>query len=783
MKHIKKKLFLFLTLLVFAISSTNLGIDTNYQTMFPFLNILSVHAEEMEEEGESDKTETTTFSIPIYHKHTGSSAGGGCYGAKKTRTETYEVECGGTMIYYPSTDTTGCANCGAGYHGDQSFRKCWHSETHTKTVTYYDINCGKTGNQTGTITVAKSTDQWTKELELSVTVENYGDIQLTEAPYIWNEIPITEPIYRVTENGIYTLELGADANTNTKDSIINIDIKNIDHTPPVMDSPIFSNTEWTKENIILTLVNVQDLQPDGTQGCGLSVTPYSYDMGVTYTGEDFVEIEQSGNHIIRLQDALGNEAEYSITVSNIDKKGPTFTVIDYNKEENLTENIITVEAIDYQPDDSIGCGLDQLPFSFDEGKTWEANNQWTVKKNGTYSVWVKDVLGNITVTEVIIDNIDTFGPKVDYGIDPSAWTNRSVKLRFYVTDVQPKGTPGIGLPAAFISWDGGKTWGNNTTGSYSENQNITVWCRDAYGNKTVCTAEISNIDCDNPWMEAWADTETLKKGESTLLHVKAGDYGCGLAERPFSFDGGVTWTDVPQWEVTEPGNYPIFVVDKVGNREYRYVEIKETVFQIPVIEPPTEEPSTEEFPTEEPSTEESSTELLKKELPKEEETEESTEELLTEEETEETVTMPILEIEPQKQQVVTVEKKVPFWQEKEFMLLVILLCILLFLAALIVLYYFLYGTAKIYNLQEEQEYQYLGRIWINKKEGEHYLFLSQELIDKSCTTLYKIVPGSMFAKLHEEEKLWLDFGHNYETFATIDREILAKNHVATSIKL
>ena len=41
----------------------------------------------------------------------------------------------------------------------------------------------------------------------------------------------------------------------------------------------------------------------------------------------------------------------------------------------------------------------------------------------------------------------------------------------------------------------------------------------------------------------------------------------------------------------------------------------------------------------------------------------------------------------------------------------------------------------------------------------------------------------MFAKLHEEEKLWLDFGHNYETFAIIDREILAKNHVATSIKL
>ena len=54
------------------------------------------------------------------------------------------------------------------------------------------------------------------------------------------------------------------------------------------------------------------------------------------------------------------------------------------------------------------------------------------------------------------------------------------------------------------------------------------------------------------------------RGGKTLV-LSASDTGAGLAEYPYSYDGGRTWTADPEYEVKESGVYEALVRDAVGN--------------------------------------------------------------------------------------------------------------------------------------------------------------------------------------------------------------------------
>ena len=51
-------------------------------------------------------------------------------------------------------------------------------------------------------------------------------------------------------------------------------------------------------------------------------------------------------------------------------------------------------AKDLQPDGTPGCGLAQEAYSFD-GSCYGSKNRLTVSQEGSYTVWVKDALGNV----------------------------------------------------------------------------------------------------------------------------------------------------------------------------------------------------------------------------------------------------------------------------------------------------------------------------------------------------------------------------------------------------
>ena len=98
-------------------------------------------------------------------------------------------------------------------------------------------------------------------------------------------------------------------------------------------------------------------------------------------------------------------------------------------------------------------------------------------------------------------------------------------------------------------------------------------------------------------------------------------------------------------------------------------------------------------------------------------------------------------------------------------------------------FYYYYATVKVYNFWEKEKYQYLGYLWIQKKNGWYYLKIPQQMIENSVTTKYKITSESWFHHLRKGKKMYIHFAHGYEKEVTIGADIIVKNYIETSHQL
>ena len=94
--------------------------------------------------------------------------------------------------------------------------------------------------------------------------------------------------------------------------------------------------------------------------------------------------------------------------------------------------------------------------------------------------------------------------------------------------------------------------------------------------------------------------------------------------------------------------------------------------------------------------------------------------------------------------------------------------------------YYYYRTVKIYNYTEQDNYRYLGFLWIRKKYGEWFLAIPQDMIDHSITTKYKIVSASGFHALRKGETLFVSFNNKYEVKTRINKEFFVYNYLFSS---
>ena len=135
--------------------------------------------------------------------------------------------------------------------------------------------------------------------------EGAGNIQYSfDGGKTWS----TGNSFTVTENGTYLVK-GKDAVGNTAEK--EITVNNIDRTGPTLRLTQTPQV-WLYGNAVIK-VEAQDLQPDGSQGCGLAEQPLSRDGEEWSTDTEF-ECSEPGTYTFYGKDLLGNISESTIVV-------------------------------------------------------------------------------------------------------------------------------------------------------------------------------------------------------------------------------------------------------------------------------------------------------------------------------------------------------------------------------------------------------------------------------------------------------------------------------------
>ena len=289
-----------------------------------------------------------------------------------------------------------------------------------------------------------------------------------------------------------------------------------------------------------------------------------------------INVEKNGTYTCRLNAGMDNnsaEAPVSITITNIDRKGPEITSITCSEEWTAGNVTVSVQASDLQEDGREGSGLSGDAYSFDGGSSWQGN-EYTYMENGSYSIKVRDILGNTEEKEFIIRTIDRTAPKISITQDTQA-NVLSDRVTVSAEDLQPDGEPGSGLAREAYSFDAGKTWSADNQLIIKENTTLTAAVRDAVGNIATEEITISNIDTTPP--ELNLSVSPLDWTEECRITAEGWDKndagGEGSGNIQYSFDGGKTWSTENSFTITENGTYLVKGKDALGNTAEKEITV------------------------------------------------------------------------------------------------------------------------------------------------------------------------------------------------------------------
>lgn len=572
--------------------------------------------------------ETGRVSVSIRHHHAGNEEdGGGCYrdvyhqhSAQENcyRTGTCTVQTSGNGEFrsgdldqfcschgnvhtvYQSVKRTH-SSCGAatgygtisfteyhgpgtsGFHGYDSYTHEYSTLVCSREneVVGHELDCGEEeGAEVAVFSLTPSTSEWTRELTLTAACEVKGNIALKESAYIWNDgTPTSQAVLSVDENGIYTCRLNAGEDNDSQQAPVSVTVGNIDRVGPEITQIDFPR-EWTSGNVTVTVAG-EDRQEDGSAGCGLAEQAFSFDAGGTWQGNSHTYTE-NGTYVIKARDALGNVGEKSVVIANIDRTAPALRFF-MDQSANVRSNTITLSAQDLQPDGSAGSGLAEAPWSFDGGKTWGKDHRLLVEANGVFTVAVRDALGNVARTELTVNNIDTTPPEFTLSLEPEEWAPEA-RILVEAEDKNDAGMQGSGVDQ--YSYDGGKSWKKDGSHKVTENGVYHILVKDALGNAAGDTVTVARVDHTAPEAVVSYNRNTASEVRITVTAKDPqpdGSQGSGLPERPYSYDGGESWTaDHTHW-ADENGDYPVWIRDRAGNIRKETVHITNMDHTGPVL--------------------------------------------------------------------------------------------------------------------------------------------------------------------------------------------------------
>lgn len=169
---------------------------------------------------------------------------------------------------------------------------------------------------------------------------------------------------------------------------------------------------YTKKEDLLYALKPKDQQPEESDFSGQAVYELSIAENITYTAY--------------VRDTAGNTAEQDVVLTVRDNEDPVIvskSLIFKEEEGWVTKNIIQVEATDnYLPEKLTYCFLspEEITEEDTEENTektsefgqWISENNIIITANGTYTIQVRDSVGNITTATIDVINIDGVAPEI-----------------------------------------------------------------------------------------------------------------------------------------------------------------------------------------------------------------------------------------------------------------------------------------------------------------------------------------------------------------------------------
>lgn len=257
----------------------------------------------------------------------------------------------------------------------------------------------------------------------------------------------------------------------------------------------------------------------------------------------------------------------SCSLSETDYGSISFT----NSTSGWTSGNVTLQGEFSDPSGIISAGgYGALSFGVISGAIIsESGNSIEVSENGTYSMSlsVDTNLFDTASTEVLItvSNIDRTPPTItDVSSSADSWSTSSI-VTVTAVDLQPDGSEGSGLSGDAYSYDGGATWTSSNTIEITGNQTLDIRVRDNCGNEASSSITISNIDVTGPEISFTTSETWYEDDPPRSFQIIASDSDVGLAEAPYSYDGGETWTSLNVTYISEPGDFTVYVKDALGN--------------------------------------------------------------------------------------------------------------------------------------------------------------------------------------------------------------------------
>lgn len=331
---------------------------------------------------------------------------------------------------------------------------------------------------------------------------------------------VTEAVYEFANNGRIDFKI-RDLDTGLVGSGAVV-IDQIDTLAPMIQEVVYSTTEWTNQNVTVTVIVA-----DEAGGSGVFLQE----------GEDTRVFTENGTYLFEFQDRAGNQVQQLVTVGNIDKEAPV-ALLQYSHDSWTQEEVTVTLAFDNE--------TQPVTILNNQG-----SNRYTFKQNGSFAFEFEDAAGNRGTAEASVGHIDREKPQVNvrymtsggHPYDPMDWTHLEVTAELI-------GTDNSGSPLIVLNNGGSHQY------TFSDNGTFTFQVQDAAGNAAEATAVVTRIDKKAP-------TVTIKYSltQPTTANVRA----LLSADEPVTVLNNGNRTE---YVFQENGTFVFEVEDRAGNRVF-----------------------------------------------------------------------------------------------------------------------------------------------------------------------------------------------------------------------